>query len=89
MSHELTGKKALVVGASGGMGQAVAHSLAHEGVATALMRRNGDTLAGTVDACVQAGARNRSAVLGGTRATPSYANRAVLPGINPSQPCLC
>jgi len=51
----LVGKKALVVGAYGGMGKAVALALAREGVACALMGRSRGRLAETVDACADAG----------------------------------
>ena len=51
----LGGKKALVVGAYGGMGKAVAVALIREGIACALMGRNLDRLAETVDACAESG----------------------------------
>ena len=51
----LDGKKALVVGAYGGMGSAVAVALAREGVACAVMGRNREKLMETAQACADAG----------------------------------
>jgi len=51
----LDGKKALVVGAYGGMGSAIATALAREGVACAVMGRNRERLTETAKACVDAG----------------------------------
>ncbi len=51
----LVGKKALVVGAYGGMGKAVALALARESVACALMGRTLDRLTEAADACAEAG----------------------------------
>ena len=53
---QLEGKKALVVGAYGGMGRAVAIALAGKGVHSALMGRNRDKLSETAKACAKAGA---------------------------------
>ncbi len=55
MSTTLTGK-ALVVGASGGIGSAVALALADAGVDCALMGRNRDALAAVAEGCRGAGA---------------------------------
>lgn len=52
---DLCGKKALVVGAYGGMGTAVAVALAGAGVACALTGKNRERLAETADACSEAG----------------------------------
>lgn len=52
---ELTGRKALVVGAYGGMGHAVATALARKGVACALMGRNREKLTKVAQACTEAG----------------------------------
>ncbi len=62
MSTELAGKKALVVGASGGMGSDIAVALAREGIATASIGRNAETLAETANACAKAGAQAVSIV---------------------------
>lgn len=51
----LTGRKALVVGAYGGMGSAVAVALAREGVACALMGRSRERLMETAKTCAEAG----------------------------------
>lgn len=51
----LTGRKALVVGAYGGMGSAVAAALAREGVACALMGRSRERLMETAKVCAEAG----------------------------------
>ena len=53
----ITGGKALVVGASGGMGRSVAIGLAAQGVDTALMGRNEEALESVAQACRKAGAR--------------------------------
>ena len=62
MSTELAGKKALVVGASGGIGSDIAVALAQEGIATALIGRNAEALAETANACAKAGAQAVSIV---------------------------
>lgn len=51
----LEGRKALIVGAYGGMGRAVAVTLAHEGVACALMGRDKERLRQIASACADAG----------------------------------
>ena len=51
----LKGRKALIVGAYGGMGRAVAIALGREGVACALMGRSAERLAETANACADAG----------------------------------
>ena len=51
----LEGRKALVVGAYGGMGGAIAAALAREGVFCALMGRNRERLEQTAKACKAAG----------------------------------
>ncbi len=53
--RELAGRKALVVGASGGMGRAVALALARSGVATALIGRNEARVTEAAAACADAG----------------------------------
>lgn len=52
---DLAGRKALVVGAYGGMGRAVGIALAYEGVLCALMGRNPEKLAETTQSCNDAG----------------------------------
>ncbi len=52
---ELEGRKALIVGAYGGMGRAVALTLAREGVACALMGRSHEGLIEIANACAEAG----------------------------------
>lgn len=52
----LEGRKALIVGAYGGMGSAVAVALAREGVCCALMGRSRERLDETAKACAAAGA---------------------------------
>ncbi len=55
MEASLAGRKALVVGASGGMGSAVSLALAQEGVHCALIGRSREKLAVTAQACADAG----------------------------------
>ncbi len=55
METSLAERKALVVGAYGGMGRAVAVGLAREGVACALMGRSQEGLTETAKACAEAG----------------------------------
>lgn len=52
----LEGRKALILGAYGGMGSAVAAALAHEGVSCALMGRSRERLEETAKICATAGA---------------------------------
>jgi len=52
---DLTGKKALVTGASSGMGRAIAVELAHAGVDCALIGRDQTRLEETAKACADAG----------------------------------
>jgi NADP-dependent 3-hydroxy acid dehydrogenase YdfG len=53
----MTGNKAIVVGASGGIGAAVARALADQGIDTVLMGRDAEKLAPVVADCTDAGAR--------------------------------
>ncbi len=53
----MTGNKAIVVGASGGIGAAVARALAEQGIDTVLMGRDAEKLAPVVADCTDAGAR--------------------------------
>lgn len=62
MNREISGKKALVVGAYGGMGRAVSLALAREGAATALMGRDAAALEELVQACQQTGSESRAVV---------------------------
>jgi NADP-dependent 3-hydroxy acid dehydrogenase YdfG len=55
MSNELEGKRALIVGAYGGMAKPVALALAREGVQCALVGRDEERLASLADACADAG----------------------------------
>jgi NADP-dependent 3-hydroxy acid dehydrogenase YdfG len=55
METSLAGRKALVVGAYGGMGRAVAVGLAREGVVCALMGRNQERLTETAKTCAEVG----------------------------------
>ena len=54
--RRIEGTRALVVGATGGMGSAVAVALAEQGVAVALMGRNEESLARVASRCETAGA---------------------------------
>lgn len=51
MNDILKGKKALLIGATGGMGSAIAMALAQEGVNCALIGRNEDALLEVADKC--------------------------------------
>jgi NADP-dependent 3-hydroxy acid dehydrogenase YdfG len=62
MEANLAERKGLVVGASGGMGSAVAVALAREGVACALMGRDHERLTETAKACAKAGTEATSVV---------------------------
>ena len=55
MSGELAGKKALIIGAGGGMGKSISAALASEGVTSVLLGRSEDSLAEAADACAKAG----------------------------------
>ena len=55
MENSLAGRKALIVGAYGGMGRAVAVELAREGIVCALMGRSQEKLVETAKACAEAG----------------------------------
>lgn len=55
-SKTLTGGKALVAGANGGMGRAIAIALAGQGVDTALMGRNEEAVNAVAEACRKLGA---------------------------------
>ena len=50
MDLGISGRTALVLGASGGLGSAIAVRLAHEGANVAAAGRNADALAATVSA---------------------------------------
>jgi len=52
---ELSSRKAIIVGANGGIGSCIAHALASRGVASALVGRNEDALASVAQACIEAG----------------------------------
>lgn len=52
----LSSKKAIVVGASGGIGSSVARALANYGVAAALVGRNEAELSAVAQTCIEAGA---------------------------------
>ena len=56
MDLELTGKTALVTGASKGIGKAIARGLAHEGVRVAVCSRDATTLSAAAKE-ISAGAR--------------------------------
>jgi len=49
--------KAIVVGANGGMGKAVAIALAHEGIELALIGRNKPAITATAQTCTEAGTK--------------------------------
>ena len=72
---ELTGKAALLTGAGGGIGSAVARMLAENGVKVALMGRNPEKLRKTAGAVAAAG--GESIVLPGALPDSEYIERAV------------
>ena len=51
----MTESRAIIVGASGGIGNAVAIALAREGITSALVGRNPEKLTDTAKACIDAG----------------------------------
>ena len=51
----MTERRALIVGASGGIGGAVAKALAREGIASALIGRNREKLTEITEACIELG----------------------------------
>ena len=56
MKDKLAGKKAIVVGASGGMGSAISLALAGEGISSALLGRSEEALSELADNCRARGA---------------------------------
>jgi len=58
----MSGGKALVVGANGGMGHAIAVGLARQGIDTALMGRNEEAISEVAKSCQQAGAAAYSVI---------------------------
>ena len=55
MINMLEGKKALIVGAGGGMGKSISSSLAREGVTSVLLGRSENALSEVADACAKQG----------------------------------
>ena len=55
MNSKLAGKKALIIGAGGGMGKSISAALAKEGVTSVLLGRSGDSLSEAADACAKQG----------------------------------
>lgn len=55
MSSKLAGKKALIIGAGGGMGKSISAALAREGVTSVLLGRSEGSLAEAADACARQG----------------------------------
>lgn len=55
MSNMLEGKKALVIGAGGGMGKSISSTLAREGVKSVLLGRSKNALSEVADACTKQG----------------------------------
>lgn len=56
MKIDLSGKAAVIIGASGGLGEAMAHSLADAGASIALVARNADKLRALADTLSNKGA---------------------------------
>lgn len=57
MSSKLDGKKALIIGAGGGMGKSISAALAREGVTAVLLGRSESSLLEATDECERQGAR--------------------------------
>ena len=55
MNSRLAGKKALIIGAGGGMGKSISSTLAREGVTSALLGRSENSLSEVADACAKQG----------------------------------
>ena len=55
MSNQLAGKKALIIGAGGGMGNSISTALAREGVTSVLLGRSENPLSEVADACAKQG----------------------------------
>ena len=55
MSSRLAGKKALIIGAGGGMGKSISAALAREGVTSVLLGRSQNSLSEAADACAKQG----------------------------------
>lgn len=56
MNSRLAGKKALIIGAGGGMGKSISAALAREGVTSVLLGRSENSLLEAADACAKQGA---------------------------------
>ena len=56
--HNLSSRKAIVIGANGGIGSSVAQALACHGVATVLVGRNEVALNAVAQTCIEAGAKS-------------------------------
>ncbi len=55
LQEEIAQRKTLVVGGSGGIGNAISVALAQEGIESALIGRNKEALAATAKDCIDAG----------------------------------
>ena len=55
MNSRLAGKKALIIGAGGGMGKSISSTLAREGVTSVLLGRSEDSLSEVANACAKQG----------------------------------
>ena len=55
MSNTLAGRKALIIGAGGGMGKSISGVLAGEGVTSVLLGRSEDALSDVAEACAKRG----------------------------------